>query len=121
LALERDRKKLCDCLIYANKSTEDILLKERLSSLEAKGVISKIVYLLSRPKEETYEPKGRISEELLREYLPGVGDGVVILVCGPDGFMESAKKLLAKLGYKKEHVFWFEEPKGNKQFDSHLI
>ncbi|KAF9924825.1 hypothetical protein FBU30_005274 [Linnemannia zychae] len=85
-------------LIYANKTEEDILLRDELLKLEnvSAGRV-KICFTLSNPPEGWKGCKGHISEEMIREY--GTFEGhedlnhaidTISVMCGPPPLIEKA-------------------------------
>lgn len=106
-------------LFYANKTKGDILLHRELDII-AKAYPEKFkLYLSVDTADDEWDGfKGRISEEILAGRIPHTE--VAILVCGPDGFVESvcgAKGLdggqgplngiLKRLGFLPVQVFKF--------------
>ncbi|KAG0349121.1 hypothetical protein BGZ54_004440, partial [Gamsiella multidivaricata] len=85
-------------LIYANRTENDILLREELTELEkgSNGRI-KICLTLSEPSKDWKGCKGHIDERMIREYatfdnhdhLDHAADAIGVL-CGPPGLIEKA-------------------------------
>ena len=79
--------KLRHTFIYSNKIWQDIIFRDSLSRLESTYSSNlKIIHTLSREQDPLrYGPnflKGRVTTELLREYIPDPS-GCVVYVCGP--------------------------------------
>ena len=90
-------------LIYGNVSEDDILLRDELNALAAKRPNQiKIFYLLDKADRDDWEGGvGYVTEELMREQLPGPGEGVQLLICGPPRMAASVKKMAVALGFEK--------------------
>lgn len=123
LADPRDTTKFT--LLYANRTPQDIILKEELDAL---AVVHpnrfKVVYTVDAGKqEEGQNPykglKGHFTQATLEENLPKASEAdVKIMVCGPPGFYKAysgEKKsasdqgelsgVLASLGFSPAQVF----------------
>ncbi|KAG9403652.1 NADH-cytochrome b5 reductase [Aphanomyces cochlioides] len=107
-------------IIFGNKTEEDIILRDELSSYEAIYPGLKVVHVLSEPSESWTGYKGFINEEILKEYLPGPSVENLVLVCGPPSMMHSisggkakdysqgqVEGILKNLNYTSEMVFKF--------------
>jgi len=85
-ALAQDMK-LVHTFIYGNKTREDIIFRRQLEELEVRYPNRlRVIHALSRdPNALTRGPNyrsGRVSEELLREWIPSPGS-VEVFACGP--------------------------------------
>eukprot|EP01120_Amphizonella_sp_Union-15-10_P008249 TRINITY_DN2927_c0_g1_i1.p1 TRINITY_DN2927_c0_g1~~TRINITY_DN2927_c0_g1_i1.p1 ORF type:complete len:340 (-),score=58.28 TRINITY_DN2927_c0_g1_i1:36-1004(-) len=108
-------------LIFANNTERDILLKEQLDFLEQEFPNFKVFYTIAQKSRSWNGGVGRVSEEMITQNLPSPSENPLVLVCGPDGFVEflAGPKgprpgtqgpfggLLKKLGYLEEDVFKF--------------
>lgn len=103
-------------LLSFNRREEDILLRQRLSDLEkeAEGRL-RVVHVLSEASDEWRGEKGRVSELVLRDAVKTLCVGtqllpvdVFVAVCGPQPFMEAARSQLAAIGYRPQHVHYFD-------------
>lgn len=72
-------------LFYANKSLEDILLKDELDEMQRKFTKFNVKYTLEDYDSNWEQGKGRIS----KTDLDFSKESTAILVCGPLGFIES--------------------------------
>lgn len=115
-------------LIYANKTEEDILLKEELDQLEKEHSNRfKIKYVLEYPNEDWKGEKGRVSESIIRSMLHETSSKKnndhkrLIFVSGPDGMLNficgqraidftqgKLSGVLAKLGLISSEVWKFQ-------------
>ncbi|KAH6634724.1 nitrate reductase [Chaetomium sp. MPI-SDFR-AT-0129] len=100
-------------LVYANRSEGDILMRGELERYARRypGNL-KVFYLVDRepPAGEEHGLKGLefgvgyVTKEVLRERLPAPGEDVQVMVCGPPGMVEAAKRGLVELGFEKPGV-----------------
>ncbi|KAJ6846898.1 nitrate reductase [NADH] [Iris pallida] len=95
-------------LVYANRSEEDILLREELDRWAREHPEQfKVWYVVSsaKRKEEWKYSEGYVTESILREHIPmggggGSDDDTVALLCGPPAMVKSAVvPNLEKMGY----------------------
>lgn len=90
-------------LIYANKTEQDILLRERLEEYEKTGKL-KVFYTLDYPPSQWKYGTGFVSEEMLKNHLPPVGE-CLVAHCGPPGMNASVAKSVKALGYARSFKF----------------
>jgi ferredoxin-NADP reductase len=95
--LHRDGKVGGNRMIFANKTTADIILKEELEHYLG----DRLVHILSEEQKTGYA-HGLITEDFLRKHL-GREDGFVYL-CGPMPMMEAIEKQLEALGVPKKRI-----------------
>ncbi len=84
-------------LIYANKTSKDIILKEELETL-FKG---RVHHILSEEKTKEFD-HGLISEDIIKPYL--ADNEKRVYVCGPPAMMEAVEKLLKDMGLSQEQI-----------------
>lgn len=97
-------------LLFANRHTEDILLKEELDALAAKHDNFAVRYTLSGRCPEGWDQcTGRITKEMLESHIFPTGDDETLcLLCGPQGMIDvAAKPNLEKMGYKESSFVIF--------------
>ncbi|CAJ0585198.1 unnamed protein product, partial [Mesorhabditis spiculigera] len=70
-------------------------------------VCKNITHVLSRSTDEWKGMRGRISKELFQDHASQKSTQRVI-VCGPDGFIQSALSILADLDYSVDQVHVFQ-------------
>lgn len=94
-------------LIFGNKSSQDILLKERLKKLNTDSNIS--VYFTIDKQEPDWDGLiGHIDREKIEAYLPAPANDTVIMCCGSKTFCRKfIQPLLLEIGYAYEDVFIF--------------
>ena len=78
-------------LIYANRSSNDIILKEELTDLLSHNFIN----ILSQEKDSIYD-FGMITKDYLKEKIQDFQQ--FFYLCGPNGFSEAIKQNLIALG-----------------------
>ncbi|KAK3711655.1 hypothetical protein LTR37_009431 [Vermiconidia calcicola] len=100
----RDDTKLT--LLYANKTDEDILLREELDTFAKENEQFTVHYVLGSPPEGWQGLSGRINKQMMEQYLPGpAGDDSKVLVCGPDPMMKAMVDALQERGFKAPSEF----------------
>uniref|UniRef100_A0ACD5WKI3 Uncharacterized protein n=1 Tax=Avena sativa TaxID=4498 RepID=A0ACD5WKI3_AVESA len=106
--LENPNDKTKVHLIYANVTTEDILLKEELDSLAKEYPDRfKIYYVLNQPPEIWNGGVGFVSQEMIKTHCPAPAEDIQILRCGPPPMNKAMAAHLEELGYTKEMQFQF--------------
>eukprot|EP00747_Dinoflagellata_sp_TGD_P166812 gnl/TRDRNA2_/TRDRNA2_190190_c0_seq1.p1 gnl/TRDRNA2_/TRDRNA2_190190_c0~~gnl/TRDRNA2_/TRDRNA2_190190_c0_seq1.p1 ORF type:complete len:319 (+),score=63.36 gnl/TRDRNA2_/TRDRNA2_190190_c0_seq1:79-1035(+) len=96
-------------LIYANKTEEDILVRDLLDDVAAKssGRI-KVTYTLDFPPANWTHKTGFISADMIKECLPPPSADTLVLMCGPPPMVKFAcQNNLDELGYPKASYFAF--------------
>lgn len=95
-------------LIYANVTSEDILLKEELEGLTVNYPDRfKVYYVLNQPPEEWSGGVGFVSKEMIQAHCPAPADDIKILRCGPPPMNKAMAAHLEALGYSPEMQFQF--------------
>lgn len=106
--LENPNDKTKVHLIYANVTTEDILLKEELDIIaEEYPDRFKIYYVLNQPPEVWNGGVGFVSQEMIKTHCPAPAEDIQILRCGPPPMNKAMAAHLEELGYTKEMQFQF--------------
>ncbi|KAF7360347.1 Nitrate reductase [Mycena venus] len=91
-------------VVDCNRTEEDILCRENLDALVSEGQgRGKVIYTLTKGSEKWNGLRGRITGQLFSEHCPYFADAVV-LVCGPEGMVESVRVLLEENGWKNEQI-----------------
>jgi len=99
-------------LIFANKTEEDILLKDELYEMTQNNENIKVFYTISKVssggnEEEWKGGIGHIDMKMIQNNIFSPNDDVAIMYCGPSGFNKTMKKLLNEIGYPKANIFRF--------------
>lgn len=90
-------------LIYANKTEEDILLKEKLEKYKETGKL-KVFYTLDYPPQGWKYGKGFVSLDMVREHL-GRPSETFVAHCGPPGMNAAVAKCVKDLGFLRSFKF----------------
>lgn len=87
-------------LVYANRSEEDIILRDQLDHF-AKAYPSnfKVTYMLDKPSEDWTGGKGYITKDVLEKKMPSPDSDSKVLLCGPPGMVNATKKNLIELDW----------------------
>ena len=100
----RDDTKLT--LLYANKTEEDILLRQELDAFAEQYEQFSVHYVLGSPPNGWKGESGRVNKDMMEKYLPGpAGDDSKVLVCGPDPMMKAMVEALQQRGFKAPSTF----------------
>ena len=91
-------------VVYANRSEEDILLREELETWAKENERLKIWYVVKDGVQEGWPYSvGYIREDILREHIPMGSPQTLALVCGPPPMIElTVKPILKNLEYDLE-------------------
>lgn len=88
-------------LIYANRTEEDILLREELEKFARRYPKNlKIWYMLDQPPQKWKYGKGYVTSQVMAERLPAPSADTKIMLCGPPGMINASKKALCSLGFQ---------------------
>jgi len=78
-------------VVYANRTEDDILLREELDDWARKYERFKIWYVVQEPIKEGWQYSvGFITESILREHIPEGSDDTLALACGPPPMIQFA-------------------------------
>jgi cytochrome-b5 reductase len=96
-------------LVFANRSVEDILLKEEIDQFSQNYPERfNLFYSVDiQPQGEWKYGVGFVTIDMLKNNLPAPGPDTLILFCGPPPFEDMLKKHLGTLGYSDEMIFKF--------------
>ncbi|KAL2853318.1 hypothetical protein BJY01DRAFT_259098 [Aspergillus pseudoustus] len=97
-------------LLDGNRQEEDILCRAELDALEnqdKKGEKCSIVHTLTKGPENWTGRRGRIDEELIKQYAGTPNDQTMILVCGPEAMEKASKEILLSLGWMESNLHYF--------------
>ncbi|KAL3449461.1 hypothetical protein BJX65DRAFT_272346 [Aspergillus insuetus] len=110
-AVMQDEQDSTRCvLLDGNRQEEDILCRAELDAferLDEKGVKCSIVHTLTKGPENWTGRRGRIDEELIKQYAGTPNDQTMVLVCGPEAMEEASKKILLSLGWAESNLHYF--------------
>ncbi|GFG22436.1 NADH-cytochrome b5 reductase 1 [Aspergillus udagawae] len=98
---EDDRDTTEISLVYANRSEGDILLREELEAFARRYPKQfRVYYMLDIPPEDWKYGKGYVTPEVMAARLPKPAADTKIMLCGPPGMVNAAKKGLVSLGFE---------------------
>ena len=88
-------------VVYANRTEDDILLKNELDAWAVKYADKvKVWYVVEKANEGWKYSSGFITEAILREHIPAGSEDVLALACGPPPMIQFAvNPNLEKMGY----------------------
>lgn len=101
-AILKDEEDLTEMyVVYANKTEDDILLREDLDVWAKKYERFKVWYVVQESKREGWEYSvGFITESMLKKHVPEASVDTLALACGPPPMIQFGVKFnLEKLGY----------------------
>ncbi|EAW12887.1 putative cytochrome b5 reductase [Aspergillus clavatus NRRL 1] len=88
-------------LVYANRGEEDILLRVELEAFARKYPKQfRVYYMLDNPPKGWKYGKGYVTPQIMEAYLPKSAADTKIMLCGPPGMVNAAKKGLGGLGFE---------------------
>ena len=82
-------------LIYANKSEEEIIMRNTLEAFTEKLPLQ-VIHVLSDPSEDWMGESGYVDGDLLDDYLPEDAEDIDYFVCGPPPMMDLVEPELQK-------------------------
>ncbi|KAK4276775.1 hypothetical protein QN277_014883 [Acacia crassicarpa] len=87
-------------VVYANRTEDDILLREELDEWAKKDERFKVWYVVQESNEGWEYSVGFITEDILREHAPTASDDTLALACGPPPMIQFAvQSNLEKMGF----------------------
>ena len=98
-------------LIFANRTTDDILIHNELTQLaENYPEQFKAYFTVDVKPDKSKNWKqgvGYVNKEMIKEKMPAPSPDTMILYCGPPGFTDMLTKVLKELGYTSDMLFKF--------------
>ena len=91
-------------LLVSFPSIEDLVFYKELTDITKKNPYTKIIYTITRPDERWEGEKGRISEVLIKKYVPNILEPQYFIV-GPPTMVASMETTVNKMGVASERVF----------------
>ncbi len=103
-------------LLYCVRTATDIIFQNELARLAASLPNFKYEVCLSRPDPTWNGQSGRLSGEFVSRHLIDL-DTPTFFLCGPEGFMDNARQILARLGVSQDRILQesFGESKGSTE------
>lgn len=93
-------------LVYANRTEQDILLREKLDDWANKGKLV-VYYTLDLPPDGWKYGAGFISLDMLKKYMPPVSSDTLVCHCGPPLMNKLVRDHLLSIGFDSNQVFKF--------------
>ena len=94
-------------LIVSFSTVEDLVFYKELSDIASKNPNIKVVYAVSRPEESDVKwggETGRISEELIKKYVPDFLKPQYFIV-GPPAMVAAMEEVVRNMGVVNEKIF----------------
>ncbi|PYI21518.1 hypothetical protein BO86DRAFT_439044 [Aspergillus japonicus CBS 114.51] len=108
-AVMQDKADPTTCVVLnGNRQEEDILCRAELDAFAAMDDTNKcqIIHTLTKAPDSWTGRRGRISEDMLREFAVNDGESMV-LVCGPEAMEKSARTILLAQGWAESDLHFF--------------
>ncbi|RAH40002.1 nitrate reductase NiaD [Aspergillus brunneoviolaceus CBS 621.78] len=107
-AVMQDQADPTTCVVLnGNRQEEDILCRTELDAFAAvDNQKCQIVHTLTQAPDSWTGRRGRISEDMLREFAVNDGESMV-LVCGPEAMEKSARRILLAQGWAESDLHFF--------------
>ncbi|KAL0477734.1 cytochrome-b5 reductase [Acrasis kona] len=104
--LEHNTENLKLDLLFANKTTDDVIYKEMLDELSAKHKNLNVHYILSRAGDDWSGHRGRVDREYVSRYMPAPKEKAMVLICGSKQMKKDWVALLESMGYERNKNFF---------------
>ncbi|KAH9896241.1 cytochrome B5 [Xylariomycetidae sp. FL2044] len=99
---EDDRDTTEISLVYANRTEDDILLRDELDTFARRYPKNfKVYYMLDNPPAGWTQGSGFVTKDVMAERFPAPDPSAKVMICGPPGMVGAAKKALVDLGFEK--------------------
>ncbi len=91
-------------LIFANKTEQDIIFRQQWDRYVRDYPNFHCYYLLEQPPAGWTGNTGRITPDLLRQYLPSPGPDACVFLCGPPPMIDAVEATLKEFGYPEQGI-----------------
>ncbi|OQW47736.1 MAG: hypothetical protein A4C66_06135 [Nitrospira sp. HN-bin3] len=91
-------------LIFANKTEADIIFRQEWDRYVQDYSNFHCHYVLEHPQMGWTGSTGRITPDLLRQYLPSPGPDSCVFLCGPPPMIDSLEITLKEFGYPEQAI-----------------
>jgi len=89
-------------LVYGNRSETDILLRNELETYARRYPGSfKLWYQLDAAPANWPYGRGYVTKQVIQERLPAPSPGAKMMLCGPPGMVNAAKRAMVGLGFEE--------------------
>lgn len=93
-------------LLFANKSVDDIILKDEFDRYTAEYDNFERYYVVDKAPGGWEMGEGRIDSRLMKDKLSKPSEDTIIFVCGPPMMQLDLKKKLIEIGHEKERIIF---------------
>ncbi len=93
-------------LLFANKSVDDIILKDEFDRYADQYDNFKRYYVVDKGPDGWDMGEGRIDSQLMKDRLFEPSEDTVIFVCGPPMMQLDLKKKLVEIGHEKDRIIF---------------
>lgn len=91
-------------LIFANKTESDIIFRQEWDRSVRDYPNFHCHHVLEEPPPGWAGSTGRITSDLLRQYLPSPDPDACIFLCGPPAMVDSLEMALKEIGYPEQSI-----------------
>lgn len=91
-------------LIFANKTEADIIYRDEWEQDLREHPNFHCYHVLEEPPAGWSQGTGRITDDILRRYLPAPDPETVIFLCGPAPMVDALEPALKGLGYSEQSI-----------------
>ena len=91
-------------LIFANKTEADIILRQEWERDLRNHPNFHCHYILEQPPAGWAQGIGRVTPDVLRQYLPPPGPDTCVFLCGPPPMVDTLETTLKDLGYPEQAI-----------------
>lgn len=95
------------CLVFANVTEDDILLRDELDEIAATNKRFSVYYVLNEPPAGWTGGVGFVTPDMIKEQIGPAADSTMFLHCGPPPMNKAVKAHLVGLGVSDKNIFKF--------------
>ena len=109
IALHLQKEKIPDLkmrLIFANKTENDIFLKNEIEKLQNENF--EVKFLVEKKIDENYDGEiGRVNGDIIEDFFWKKNEEQLFLICGSKNMVAFLEDLLISKGFDKENIFGY--------------
>jgi cytochrome-b5 reductase len=91
-------------LIFGNKTEADIIFRDEWDANAREHGNFHVHHVLEQPPPGWTQGRGRITEEILRHYLPPPAPETAVFLCGPPLMVDALEGTLKGIGYPEQSI-----------------
>lgn len=91
-------------LVFANKAEADIIFRSEWEQASREHPNFHCYHVLEQPPVNWSQGVGRITEEILRRYLPAPDPQTCVFLCGPPPMVDALEGTLKGIGYPESSI-----------------